>query len=177
MSERTPSAFGSSPCKGERSSRRNRQTVRNRLSGYASRLLLIPLAGIVFGAALGAGFQWGAPEKQEVVRVYESSQQGRVGSDGAPVGDLSGFVTERSGDAWIVRVGDTLQTIRFRDDSVIEAMLPIWTDGVQPGDYVVVGATDDNVNSFITTGIVIIPAAEALTGDAAVEAILADASR
>ena len=177
MLERTPSAFGSSPCKGERENTGIDSHVRNRLSGFASRLLIIPLAGIVFGAALGAGFQWGAPEKQEVVRVYESSQQGRVGSDGAPVGDLSGFVTERSGDAWIVRVGDTLHTIRFRNDSVIEAMVPIWTDGVQPGDYVVVGGTDDNVNSFITTGIVIIPAAEALIGDAAVEAILADASQ
>ena len=149
--------------------------MRSRLSGLASRLLLIPVAGIVFGAALGAGYQWGAPERPEVVRVFESSQQGRVGSDGAPVGDLSGFVTERSGDAWIVRVGDSLRSIRFRDDSVVEAMLPIWTDEVLAGDFVVVGGTDDNVNSFITTGIVIIPAAQALSGDAVVEAIQTDA--
>ena len=101
----------------------------------------------------------------------------RKGGEGESVGDLSGFVTERLGDTWIVRVGDTLHTIRFEDDSVIEAMLPIWTDGVEPGDYVVVGATDDNVNTFITTGIVIIPASTALTGDAAVEAILADANQ
>ena len=151
--------------------------MRDRVRGFASRLLLIPLAGIVFGAALGAGFQWGAPQKQEVVRVYQSSEQGRIGSDGAPRGDLSGFVTERSGDAWIVRVGDTLHTIRFRDDSVIEAMLPIWTDGVQPGDYVVVGGTDDNVNTFITTGIVIIPAGQAITGEAVSEAILLGAAQ
>ena len=149
--------------------------MRNRFSGFASRLLLIPLAGIVFGAALGAGYQWGAPERPEVVRVYETSQQGRVGSDGAPLGDLSGFVTERSGDAWIVRVGDSLRSVRFRDDSVVEAMLPIWTDEVLPGDYIVVGGTDDNVNTFITTGIVIIPAGQALTGDAVVDAIDQDA--
>ena len=151
--------------------------MRNRLSGFASRLLLIPLAGIVFGAALGAGFQWGAPEQQEVVRVFDSTLQDRVGSDGAPTGDLSGFVTERSGDAWIVRVGDELRTIRFANDSVIEAMLPVWTDGVQPGDYIVVGGTDDNVNSFITTGIVIIPAAQALVGDAVEDAIVAGAAQ
>ncbi len=149
--------------------------MRYRLSGLTSRLLLIPLAGVVFGAALGAGYQWGAPEQQEVVRVYESSQQGRIGGDGAPIGDLSGFITERSGDAWIVRVGDSLRTIRFRDDSIIEAMLPIWTDAVQHGDYVVIGGTDDNVNTFITTGIVIIPAAQAITDEAVVDAILADA--
>ena len=151
--------------------------MRNRLSGFATRLLIIPLAGIVFGAALGAGFQWGAPQKQEVVRVYDTDQQGRVGSDGAPTGDLSGFVTERSGDAWIVRVGDELRTIRFGNDSTIEAMLPVWTDAVQPGDYVVVGGTDDNVNSFITTGIVIIPAAQALVGEAVGDAIVAGAAQ
>lgn len=149
--------------------------MRNRLSGYASRLLIIPLAGIVFAAALGSGFQWGAPGTQEVVRVYENEQQRRIGTDGAPTGDLSGFVTERSGNTWIVRVGDSLQTIRFRDDSIIEAMIPIWTDGVQQGDYVVVGGTDDNVNTFITTGIVIIPSAQAITGDAVAETILSDA--
>ncbi len=155
----------------------SRSAVRNRLRGFASRLLIIPLAAIVFGAALGAGFQWGGPDRQEVIRVYEPSQQGRVGGDGAPVGDLSGFVTERSGNDWIVRVGDNLRTIRFRSDAVIEAMLPVWTDAIEPGDYVLVGATDDNVNSFITTGIVIIPADQAITGDDAIDAILSDAAQ
>jgi hypothetical protein len=139
--------------------------------------LLIPLAAIVFGAALGAGYQWGAPEKQEVVRVFDNSQQGRIGSDGAPTGNLSGFVTERSGDTWVVRVGDSLQTVRFRDDSIIEAMLPIWTDGVQAGDYIVVGGTDDNVNTFITTGIVIIPSSQALVGEEVADAIQRDAAQ
>ncbi|MDE2745528.1 MAG: hypothetical protein OXI41_06025 [Chloroflexota bacterium] len=149
--------------------------MRNRLSGYASRLLIIPLAGIVFAAALGAGFQWGAPEQQDIVRVYEVDQQGRVGSDGAPAGDLSGFVTEQSNLGWVIRVGDSLQTIQFNDDSIVEAMLPIWTDDVQPGDYIVVGGTDDNVNTFITTGIVIIPESQAQLGDAVADAIRADA--
>ena len=58
--------------------------VRNRLSGYASRLLIIPLAAIVFGAALGAGFQWGGPGKQDVVRVFETSQQGRSRATARP---------------------------------------------------------------------------------------------
>ncbi len=151
--------------------------MRSRLSRFATRLLIIPIAAIVFGAALGAGFQWGAPEKQDVVRVYDLDKQGRVGSDGAPAGDLNGFVTERSGDAWIVRAGDSPYTIRFDDNSVVEAMLPIWTDQVHPGDYVAIGGTDDNVNSFITTGIVIIPAGQVITGDDVADAILADAQR
>ena len=155
----------------------SRSTVLNRLSGFTSRLLIIPLAAIVFGAALGAGFQWGGPDRQEVIRVYESSQQGRIGGDGAPIGDLSGFVTERSGSDWIVRVGDNLRTIRFRSDAVIEAMLPVWTDAIEPGDFVLVGGTDDNVNSFITTGIVIIPADQAISGDDVVDAILSDAAQ
>ena len=40
-----------------------------------------------------------------------------------------------------------------------------------------VGGTDDNVNTFITTGIVIIPESQALLGDQAVEAIRADANQ
>ena len=151
--------------------------MRERLGIYASRLLIIPLAGIVFAAALGAGFQWGAPEQQDIVQVYEVDQQRRIGSDGAPTGDLSGFVTERTDDGWVVRVGDSLRTVQFSDDSIVEAMLPIWTDHVQPGDYVVVGGTDDNVNTFITTGIVIIPASQALLGEAVADAIRADSVR
>jgi len=139
--------------------------------------LIIPIAAIVFGAALGAGFQWGAPDRQEVIRVYDSTQQGRIGGDGAPRGDLTGFVTERSGNDWIVRVGDNLRRVRFAGDAVIEAMLPIWTDGIEPGDFVLVGASDDNVNSFITTGIVIIPADQAISGDDVVDAILSDAAQ
>ncbi len=154
---------------------RNRFSAPGSLRSLAPRLLLIPLAGLVFAAALGAGYQWGAPERSAPVRVYENSQQGRVGSDGAPVGDLNGFVTERAGDAWRVRVGDTQRSVRFGGDAIVEALRRIEPDAVQPGDYVIVGGTDDNVNTFITTGIVIIPADQALTGDAAADAILADA--
>ncbi|MCY3557650.1 MAG: hypothetical protein OXH13_03250 [Chloroflexi bacterium] len=151
--------------------------MRQRLSGFTSRLLIIPIAAVVFGAALGAGFQWGAPDRQEVIRVYDGSLQGRIGGDGAPRGGLSGFVTERSGNDWIVRVGDNLRTVQFRSDAVVEAMLPIWTDGIEPGDFVVVGGADDNVNSFITTGIVIIPADQAISGDGVINAIRSDAAQ
>ncbi len=150
--------------------------VRTQLSGLTSRLLIVLMTAIVFAAALGAGFQWGASGEQAVVRVYDPSQQGRIGGDGAPVGDLSGFVAELDGDAWIVRVGDSLQTVRFANDAVVEAMLPIWTDAVEPGDYIVVGGSDDNVNSFITTVIVIIAADQAMTGEQVVDAIRADAT-
>ncbi len=149
---------------------------RLRPGSLASRLLIIPLLGIVFGAALGAGYQWGGPSQQDIVRVYEAGQQGNLGRDGGPTGDLTGFVTERDGGDWIVRVGDEQQRIRFSADSVIEAMLPIWTDSVALGDYVVVGATDDNVNTFITTGIVVIPGDAAVSGEAVVEAIERDAA-
>ncbi len=145
--------------------------MRERLSGWSSRLLIIPIAAVVFGAMLGAGYQWGAPQSTESIRVYETAEQPRIGSDGAPQGDVVGFVTSRDGDAWIVRDGDTSIPIRFTRDAVVEAMSSIWTDAVSPGDWIVVGGTDDNVNSFITTGIVIIPNGQALTGDDAIAAI------
>ena len=147
-----------------------------RPGSLASRLLIIPLAAIVFGAALGAGFQWGGPTQQDAVRVYDTTQRTRVGGDGGPIGNLTGFVTETSGDTWVVRVGDDLRTVRFDQDAVVEALLPIWTDDAQLGDYIVVGGTDDNVNTFITTGIVVIPAAQAQTGQSVVEAIQRDAT-
>ena len=151
--------------------------MRERLSGWGSRLLIIPLAGIIFGGALGAGFQWGAPESTESIRVYETAQRDRVGGDGSPAGDIAGFVTSRDGDAWIVRDGDESMPIRFAQGAIVEAMLPIWTDAVSPGDWIVIGGTDDNVNSFITTGIVIIPNGQALTGDDVIASIEQGADR
>lgn len=145
--------------------------MRERLSGWGSRLLIIPIAAVVFGAALGAGYQWGAPQSVESVRVYQTSEQARVGGDGAPPGDVVGFVTSRDGDAWIVRDGDESIPIRFTQGAVVEAMIPIWTDAVTPGDWIVVGGRDDNVNSFIVDGIVIIPNGQAITGDDVIAAI------
>ena len=145
--------------------------MRERLSGWGSRLLLIPIAAVVFGAMLGAGYQWGAPKTAESIRVYETSEQGRVGGDGAPLGDVVGFVTSREGDAWIVRDGDASIPIRFTQDAIVESMMPIWTDAVTPGDWIVVGGRDDNVNSFIVEGIVIIPDGQAVTGDDVIAAI------
>ena len=151
--------------------------MRDRLRGGMARLLLLPLAGLVFAGALGAGFQWGGPSGSDVVRVFEGEAAERIGSDGAPVGDLAGFVTEGSATSWTLRVGDDQRTVQFDGGSVVEALLPVTAEAAAVGDYVVIGGTDDNVNSFITTGIVIVPAAAAQTGEDAAAAIAADAEQ
>ena len=125
-----------------------------------SRLLIIPLAGIVFAAALGAGFQWGAPSESRFARVYD----GRVGGDGAPAADAAGYVTQRDAETITVRQGDESLRIRFAADAEIEVLEPISAAEVGLGDWVVVGAEDDNVNTFVLKGIVVIPAETAITG-------------
>ena len=130
------------------------------LGALRSRLLIIPLAGIVFAGALGAGFQWGAPSEDRFVRIYD----GRVGGDGAPAADIAGYVTQREADAITVRQGDSEVRIRFAPDAVIELLEPISVLETGLGDWVVIGAEDDNVNTFVLKGIVVIPAETAITG-------------
>lgn len=130
------------------------------LGALRSRLLIIPLAGIVFAGALGAGFQWGAPSEDRFVRIYD----GRVGGDGAPAADIAGYVTQRDADTITVRQGDSAVRIRLAPDAVIELLEPISALETGLGDWVVIGAEDDNVNTFVLKGIVVIPAETAITG-------------
>ena len=145
----------------------------DRLHPLQSRLFLIPVALLVFGAALGAGFAWGGPDRVSVIRVYG----GEGAPDGSPPGDLAGFVIDRDGDALIVRSGDQPATIGFAPDAVIELMHPISSEEVAVGDWIVVGGRDDNVNSYIVEGIVVIPAGRALIGGDVADAISAAAER
>ena len=134
--------------------------MKRTLAALRSRLLIIPLAGIVFAGALGAGFQWGAPSENRFVRIYD----GRVGGDGAPAADIAGYMTQREADAITVRQGDSEVRIRFAPDAVIELLEPISALETGLGDWVVIGAEDDNVNTFVLKGIVVIPAETAITG-------------
>ena len=133
------------------------------LDALRSRLLIIPLAAIVFAGALGAGFQWGAPDEASFVRVFD----GRVGGDGAPQADVEGFVTQRGADSITVRSGDQTIEVPIAADAVIERLARIGLPQIELGEWIVVGGEDDNVNTFILKGIVAISAEEAIVGDGA----------
>ncbi len=128
----------------------------------ARRRAWLPLAAaVVFAAALGAGFQWGGADSDEFIRVLDAP----VGTDGAPSADLAGFVVETNPDSVIVRGGAQQITVDFTPGATIDLLEPIGAEQIAIGDWVVVGGRDDNVNSYILDGIIVIPADRAFTGD------------
>lgn len=127
-----------------------------RRRGYL--LIAVP---IVFAAALGAGFQWGGADSDEFIRVLDAP----VGNDGAPVADLAGFVVEAEHGELIMRSSDAPVRVNFEPGAAVEQLSPINALDIQTGDWIVVGGRDDNVNSYILTGIIVIPADAAVTGD------------
>ena len=137
-------------------------TARRLLSAVRRRAYLLLAAPIVFAAAIGAGFQWGAPDSDDFIRVLDAP----VGSDGAPIADLAGFVTEVNSQGVIVRGSDSPVAVTFEPGAAVELLTPIEAAEIAIGDWVVVGGRDDNVNSYILEGIIVIPADAAITGDA-----------
>ena len=133
------------------------------LGALRSRLLIIPLAGIAFAGALGAGFQWGSPDETSFVRVFDGS----VGGDGAPQADVEGFITQRGADSITIRSGDQTIEVRLAPDAVIERLERIGLSQIELGEWVVAGGIDENVNTFIVKGIVAIPADAAIVGEGA----------
>lgn len=133
------------------------------LGALRSRLLIIPLAGIAFAGALGAGFQWGAPDDASFVRVFD----GRVGGDGAPQADVEGFITQRGADSITIRSGDQTIEVRLAPDAVIERLERIGLSQIELGEWIIAGGIDENVNTFIVKGIVAIPAESAIVGEGA----------
>lgn len=141
--------------------------MKRALAALRGKLIIVPLAGIVFAGALGAGFQWGAPGESAFVRVLD----GEIGGDGSPRGDLGGYVTQRDAATITVRHRNEPTRVEFAPNAEVELLAPIHPTEIQIGDWIVAGGTDDNVNTFITTGIVVIPADRALAGADAAQAI------
>ena len=113
---------------------------------------------LIFSGALGAGFQWGGQEAEPRIRLF----RGPAGTDGAPVADLAGFVTEASGDGLTVRSGDRPVQLTVPAEAVLQGLAPIDVGQVAVGDWVVVGGRDDNVNTFIVDAVVIVPPDQAI---------------
>ena len=134
---------------------------------------LLVVAPIVFAAALGAGFQWGGADSDNFIRVLDAP----VGTDGSPIADLAGFVTEVNSDGVIVRGDEAPVTVTFDRGATIEVLRPIAALDIGVGDWVVVGGRDDNVNTYILTGIIVIPADSAITGDELQAVYTAQANR
>ena len=107
---------------------------------------------IVFAMLVLLGWQIAAEDDPIRPRVF----RGETVTDDSRRADIAGTVSQRVGDSVGVQDVDGPVEVTVPADTVIQTLVPEQVDGVQLGDWVFVGGTDDNVNSFIVKGVVIV---------------------
>ncbi len=130
---------------------------------------LDPVIFTVFAAALLAlmivlGWQLGGEDDPVRPRLFQSETL----IDDAPIADLAGTVanttpagsTSSSVPTATVHGADDPVDISIPGAAIIQTLEPEDVPGVEPGDWVIVGGIDDNVNSFIVQGVVVVADAE-----------------
>ena len=107
---------------------------------------------IVFALLVLLGWQIAAEDDPIRPRVF----RGETVTDDSRRADVAGTVAERTSDRVVVQDSSGSVEVTLRPDTVIQTLVPEQVDGVQLGDWVFVGGTDDNVNSFIVKGVVVV---------------------
>ena len=107
---------------------------------------------IVFAVLLVLGWQIAAEDDPVRPRVF----RGETVSDDSRRADVAGTIAERAGNNVVVQDSSGSVDVAVLPDTVIQTLVPEQVDGVQLGDWVFVGGTDDNVNSFIVKGVVVV---------------------
>lgn len=107
---------------------------------------------IVFALLVVLGWQIAAEDDPIRPRVF----RGEIVTDDSRRADIAGTVAQRAGDSVVVQDVDGSVEVALPADAVIQTLVPEQVDGVQLGDWVFVGAADDNVNSFIVKGVVVV---------------------
>ena len=105
-------------------------------------------AVIVFGLLVILGWQIAAEEDSVRPRVF----RGETVTDDSRRAD----VAERAPDGVVVQDPEGAVDVLVPLGTLIQTLVPEQVSGVQVGDWVFVGATDDNVNSFIVKGVVVV---------------------
>ena len=114
-------------------------------------LLLLGLVGLVFVVTLLLGWQVSDESDPAAGRVFV----GEPLRDDVPVADVAGTVSDVDGDVILVRVEEALVPVRVVESTLIQALAPIDPAEVQAGDWVILGATDDDVNNLILQAVVV----------------------
>ena len=114
-------------------------------------LLLLALAGLVFAVTLVLGWQVAKESDPAAGRVFV----GETLLDDAPPADVAGTVSDVQGDVVLVRVDEALVPVRVGPEALIQRLIPISPAELLVGDWVMLGATDDNVNTLILQGVVV----------------------
>lgn len=114
-------------------------------------LSLAALVALTFVVTLVLGWQVADESDPEPRRVF----QGDTLLDDAPPADLAGIVSDVEGDRVQVRVDEMLVPVRVGPDALIQRLTPIAPAEVRAGEWVIVGAIDDNSLTFVLQAVVV----------------------
>ena len=109
-------------------------------------------AVIVFGLLVILGWQIAAEEDSVRPRVF----RGETVTDDSRRADVAGTVAEWAPDGVVAQDPEGAVDVLVPLGTLIQTLVPEQVSGVQVGDWVFVGATDDNVNSFTVKGVVVV---------------------
>lgn len=117
----------------------------------AADLLLAPLAALTFAVTAVLGWQIADESDPEPRRIF----QGETLLDNAPPADLAGIVSDVEGEHVQVRAGETLVSVRVGSEALIQRLTPITPADVRAGEWVIVGAVDDNSLTLVLQAVVV----------------------
>lgn len=107
---------------------------------------------LLFALLVVLSWQIAAEEEPIRPRIFRDQTVG----DDSRRADTAGTVRQRVGDTIVVQGVDGSVDVVLPLDAVIQTLIPERVEGVQIGDWVFVGGVDDNVNSFIVKGVVVV---------------------
>ena len=114
-------------------------------------LLLAPLAALAFAVTAVLGWQIADESDPEPRRIF----QGETLLDNALPSDLAGIVSDVEGEHVQVRVGETLVSVRVGAEALIQRLIPVTPADVRAGEWVIVGAGDDNSLTLVLQAVVV----------------------
>ncbi len=117
----------------------------------AGGLSLALLASLTFAVTSVLGWQIADESDPEPRRIF----QGETLLDNAPTADLAGIVSDVEGEHVQVRVDETLVSVRVGSEALIQQLTPITPAEVLAGEWVIVGAVDDNSLTLVLQAVVI----------------------
>ncbi|MCY3887497.1 MAG: hypothetical protein OXG19_07330 [Chloroflexi bacterium] len=117
----------------------------------AAGLSLALLAALTFAATAVLGWRITDESDPEPRRIF----QGEALMDNAPPADLAGVVSDVDGEYVQVRVDETLVSVRVGSEALIQRLTPITPAEVRAGEWVIVGAIDDNSLTLVLQAVVV----------------------
>ena len=115
-------------------------------------LSLALLAALTFAVTAVLGWQIADESDPEPRRIF----QGETLLDNAPPADLAGIVSDVEGEHVQVRVDETLVSVRVGSEALIQRLTPVTPAEVRAGEWVIVGAVDDNSLALVLQAVVVV---------------------